>query len=139
MSEETKEIDLILDEKKEVNINGKKFLIGKLTGWQILRLFKFLTKLGLKNKKLKELKTDNETNNQDILGFLEILDEQEFAEFVAILLNTDNIEFCKSIDAVDLLETIDILLEKNDINELLKNFSRVGEKLTKQTDKTILN
>lgn len=121
-------LNTIIKEKRKVTvaIKDKKYDIGKMSLFQTTAIPIFIAKIYAKGQdRLKNIKTDGKTSLEDVVNILKVLDENELAELMSILLNENDIEFCKDIDGEDALEVIAIMLEKTDIEKVKKNVVRI--------------
>lgn len=125
---------VLKDGKRVIEIEGRQFTIGKLS---LAQTGKF-TNWGIKvSKKISELfsQEDKSNNTDEFMKIMEVLNEDEMADLVSILLSaSDNIatpEFCKSIPIEDITEIIAEVAENNNIGKILKNVQRVIKAISK--------
>jgi hypothetical protein len=89
--------DVLIPEKEQVIIADRKYSIGELSLKQFLQISKFLARTVLSSqKKLKELKertAGSESNIDDIMTILDLLEEKDLYQFIGILLNENDTDF----------------------------------------------
>lgn len=129
-------LNIIIDEftTRQLIINGRNFTVGKLSLLQLTRLapviLNVITDKTAEFKKIKE-----EMDNAETLGFVfGLLDENELVTIIGILLNTNDIEFCRSVKSVESIsEIIATICELNDLQLILKNVQRIAGSFKKIT------
>ncbi len=119
------EIGLLFDEKKTIKINGKEFKIGKLKLMTVLRLVKLMGAVFTKMSKTGSAMKVGKTNAEDVINAFEMLDEEALVQAISIILETDDIAFCRTIDFSDFTDVIVALCENNDFNKIVGNVKRV--------------
>lgn len=123
------------EEKSKIIINGKEFKVGKLKLKTVLKLSNIIAKFCVKqSNKFKNFK-QGETNTDDLISFFELFDENELAKVISILVDTEDIEFCKEIDFESFTDLIIAVCEHNDFNKILGNIKRVIGLIKEKTEK----
>jgi hypothetical protein len=122
--------DVLIPEKEQVIIADRKYSIGELSLKQFLQISKFLARTVLSSqKKLKELKertAGSESNIDDIMTILDLLEEKDLYQFIGILLNENDTDFIeKNITVTKSTDIIAIICEHNKLDILKKNIQRV--------------
>ena len=123
------------NDKKIFVLAKKKYLIGKLSVMQVLKIIKYIINVSGKVKEVqKQFAGNKNTNNlQDILNVLEVLNDEQIAEVESILLNENDKNFVKNnLDFEKLIELLAIVLENNDIKAILKNVKRLTTAIQKE-------
>lgn len=112
----------------KLTIKGEEITIGKLTLKQVIKLTKLLGKIfSAYSEQIKQIRTEGTTNQQDVLELFNLIDEQEVAEIISVIINKD-VEFCLDIDFKALTDIIAGVIELNyaDFEGILKNFQRIS-------------
>ncbi len=117
------EIDVIVDNRKTMIINGREFKIGKFKLMTVLRLIKLFANIMV--KQAKQIR-QGATNAEDIINMFELLDDETLLKVISVILETDDIEFCKTIDFSDFTGVIVTICEDNDFGKILGNVKRVA-------------
>jgi len=125
---------ILVPDKKEVVIGDRKYQVGRLSLTQEFKIGRFFSKTILSSQeKLKSIKENTEkgtSNTDDILGILELLNEDEVCRLFSIILKEDDIEFLKSnINMPIIIEIIADILENYNIDGVKKNIQRIGSLL----------
>ena len=121
------------DVKQIVKLSGKEFRVGKLSLKQNIRLFKLLGNIfATSYKSLVQIDTKGKNAVEDIINILSSLNEDQIAEVIAILLDTEDINFCKDLALEDITEVIVVIAENNDFDKILKNVERVSKAFKKK-------
>ena len=125
---------ILVPDKKEVIIGDRKYQVGRLSLSQEFKIGRFFSKTILTSQeKLKSIKENTEkgtSNTDDILGILELLNEDEVCRLFSIILKEDDIEFLKSnINMPIIIEIIADILENYNIDGVKKNIQRIGSLL----------
>lgn len=129
------DIKTFMPESRFVTLNGKKYEIKKLGMGQV---FNFALLIGslqddLRKNILENLEGDNE---KDFINFISKLSEEQLPKLYGIFLNCKDIEEMKKIDdAIEVSELLLAILETNDIEKLIANFSKTAEKIMKTWQK----
>ncbi|HAB53335.1 MAG TPA: hypothetical protein DCE80_14385 [Ignavibacteriales bacterium] len=125
-------LDNLVSEISQVEIKGKKYLIGKITSIQVIKLARYIVKFTSKiNKEKEKLLKEGNSNIEDVLTFFDFLNEDEIAGVLGILLNETDTEFLKNIPIETLTEIIAVICEQTDIKKILGNVQRITESMKK--------
>lgn len=124
------DVDILIDEREKapILIQGKTYMVGKLSALQVLRLARFMARVATRSmERLNQVKRDGKNPAEDILAIAEIFDEEELAEFTSILLKEDNPQIIADISGEELMDLVAEMAERNDLGKLLGNASRAVE------------
>jgi len=125
---------------KEVIIGDRKYQVGRLSLTQEFKIGRFFSKTILSSQeKLKSIKENTEkgtSNADDILGILELLNEDEICKLFSVILKEDDIEFLKSnINLPIIIEIVADLLENYKIDSVKKNVQRIMDYVSQMLPK----
>ena len=131
---------ILVPETKEVIIGDRKYQVGRLSLTQEFKIGRFFSKTILSSQeKLKSIKENTEkgtSNTDDILGILELLNEDEICKLFSVILNEDDIEFLKSnINLPIIIEIVADLLENYKIDSVKKNVQRIMDYVSQMLPK----
>ena len=125
-----KDEEILVPETKEVIIGDRKYQVGRLSlsqEFKIGRLFSIT--ILTSQEKLKSIKESTEkgtSNADDILGILELLNEDEICKLFSVILKEDDTEFLKSnINLPIIVEIVATVLENYNIESVKKNIQRI--------------
>lgn len=124
------EAEIIAEEKKQLVLNGRSFLIGKLSLGQSISLLRKLGKIFSVMAVMKGKIEEGMSNAQAVSVLLDNLSDDEISEIIAIMLKSDDLAFVKSIDAEQAMDVIIAVCEKNDLSKLLKKAQAAMEKMS---------
>jgi len=121
---------ILVPDKKEVVIGDRKYQVGRLSLTQEFKIGRFFSKTILSSQeKLKSIKESTEkgaTNTDDVLGILELLNEDEICKLFSVILKEDDTEFLKSnINLPIIVEIVATVLENYKIDSVKKNIQRI--------------
>ena len=131
------ELDLLIDKKESIKVNGQEFKLGTLSLGQTLKFSNLIVRFCISSAdQLKNIGAaiNGDSNFADALAILNLLPEKQVAELIAISLNTDDIEFCASISVEDLSEIVLTVCENNNIGKIVKNCSRAYKLIQTQIE-----
>ena len=131
---------ILVPETKEVIIGDRKYQVGRLSLTQEFKIGRFFSKTILSSQeKLKSIKENTEkgtSNADDILGILELLNEDEICKLFSVILKEDDIEFLKSnINLPIIIEIVADLLENYKIDSVKKNVQRIMDYVSQMLPK----
>jgi len=131
---------ILVPETKEVIIGDRKYQVGRLSLTQEFKIGRFFSKTILSSQeKLKSIKENTEkgtSNTDDILGILELLNEDEICKLFSVILKEDDIEFLKSnINLPIIIEIVADLLENYKIDSVKKNVQRIMDYVSQMLPK----
>jgi len=121
---------ILVPDTKEIVIGDKKYQLGRLSLAQEFKIGRFFSKTIVSSQdKLKSIKENTEkgaSNTDDILGILELLNEDEVCKLFSVILKEDDTEFLKSnINLPIIVEIVATVLENYNINSVKKNIQRI--------------
>ena len=121
---------ILIPDTKEIVIGDRKYQVGRLSLAQEFKIGRFFSKTILSSQeKLKSIKESTEkgaTNTDDVLGILELLDEEEICKLFSVILKEDDIEFLKpNINLPIIVEIVATVLENYKIDSVKKNIQRI--------------
>lgn len=124
------EQDILIPKKENIKIANRKYKLGAITLKQAILFGQFMVKnIISKREKFKEFteKTkDSDSNEQDILTMLEVINPQDSYKLFSILLNENDLKFLEDNLGLDTsIEIIAILCEYNNFEKVKKNFQRI--------------
>ena len=127
----------IVPEKKLIKVGEKDFYIKKFSIIQGTRFVKWIMKAVMLNSdKINDVKdkfVNNESNSDDLMLLVSMLNDDMILELMSICLNTDDIEYLKENLSLDKgLEVIAEVVTLNDIGGILKNFQRTVATVTEK-------
>lgn len=130
----------IIPEKKRVVVGEKEYFVKKFSIIQGMRFIKWLIKAVMLNQsKLQGMKDkfeSSESNSNDILLLLDVVDNSMIIELMSICLDTEEVEYLSEHLSLEKgLEIINEVMELNDIGSLLKNLSRTVKTTTETIGK----
>lgn len=134
-----KVIDALLPDKIPIQIKGKKYLLGKLTIAQIIRLTKELVGIIVKmSEQDKSALMKGNTNFDDILAFFGFINEEQLARVLGIVLREEDYTLLVGIELEELSEMVLAFVKKNDIGKIWGNVQQVAKIVISQMKKTSL-
>jgi len=123
------DIKVFMPTSKFVMLAGKKYEVKKLG---IKQIFNFMLFIGSLQEDLRKNISENleGDNKKDFINFISKLSAEQLPKLFGIFLNSDDIEEMKKIDdAIEVSELLLSILETNDIERLIANFSKTAEKI----------
>lgn len=124
------EAEILAEDKKQLVLNGRSFLIGKLSLGQSISLLRKLGKIFSVMAVMKGKIEEGMSNAQAISVLLDNLSDDEISEIIAIMLKSDDLAFVKGIDAEQAMDVIIAVCEMNDLSKLLKKAQAAMEKMS---------
>ena len=130
--------EILVPEKELVKVGDRTYQIGELSIAQIIKLGRFVAKTILTSQdKLNELakhSEKSESNLDDALKILELIDEDKISELFSIILIEDDIEFLsENLTPTNVTEIAAIICEKN-IELLKKNVKRIVKTISPKVE-----
>nr|BDD45346.1 hypothetical protein 22 [Elusimicrobiota bacterium] len=119
------ELEILLNEKKEIKIADRVYKIGALSFRQLMALGKWFAEIANSAKDIKW----KETNLGDLLVLLTSTDEKDVAELFSIILKENDKQFIieNILDDFKICQRIlEIVCEKNDFKRLYENFIKTA-------------
>ena len=121
---------ILIPDTKEIIVGDRKYQVGRLSLSQEFKIGRFFSKTILSSQeKLKSIKERTEkgaTNTDDVLGILELLDEEDICKLFSVILKEDDIVFLKSnINLPIIVEIVANVLENYKIDSVKKNIQRI--------------
>ncbi len=115
----------------EITLKGRKFTIKKLGYMKVIKLGIYIRKYVKEGSEQAKLLTKDGTNIvEDVMNIFAALGEEKAPGFIAIILGTEDVEFCKDIPFEDITELTAVLAECNDWEKITKNLMRVINSVT---------
>lgn len=115
------------EDKKRIVVKDVEIFIGRLSFKKTVKLAKMIAKIFSKYaNQFKTIKTTGTTNAEDINQILEMVDETELAEIIALVIDKDA-EFALALPpsvSMDIVATF-IEFNKDEITALIKNVQRI--------------
>ena len=121
---------IVVPDVKEIIVGDRKYQVGRLSLSQEFKIGRFFSKTILTSQeKLKSIKDNTEkgtSNADDILGIIELLNEDEVCKLFSIILKENDIEFLKSnINLPIIIEIVADILENYNIDNVKKNIQKI--------------
>lgn len=122
MTEQDTTLEALIAEGKrsKVVIQGREFIIGKLTLVIYFRLSKLIVKVGKRYADVLAHFKPTANDAGDIIKFMGVLDERDLLDFLQILLPETDDAFCAQVDGDETLELVTAICRHNDFKGLLK-------------------
>ena len=118
-------------EAVEIEANGEKIKIGRVSFVKLMKLTKFAAALFLKNaERFKNIDRTGANAYQDIMNIMQALDENELVEFISILVDKPS-DFCRELPFTTVSEIVRVSVEANydDIRATIKKWQGTAGKL----------
>jgi len=130
-------IDLITEEDtfSIVKIQGREFKIGKIRPVYYLRLLKIISRVYarcIKEVQAMKVEFSKMSDIEAVASFISFLEEEEYFRVLAILLETDDLEFCSKIDQYELLDLLELFLKYNNLGLFIKKVQGVIKTASEQ-------
>ena len=121
---------ILVPETKEIVIGDRKYQVGRLSLAQEFKIGRFFSKaIFTSQDKLKSIKENTEkgtSNTDDVIGILELLDEEDVCKLFSVILKENDIDFLKSnINLPIIIEIVANVLENYKIDSVKKNIQRI--------------
>jgi len=121
---------ILVPETREVLIGDRKYKVSRLSLAQEFKIGRFFSQTLLSSQdKLKSIKENTEkgtSNAEDVMGILELLNEDEICKLFSVILKEDDIEFLKAnINLPIIAEIVANVLENYNIESVKKNIQRI--------------
>ena len=130
---------VLVNDNLSVKVGERSYQVGKLSLGQGLRLSKFFAETVLvsqdKLKKLQEETSDSDSNTNDLMAIINLLEENDLYRFIGIVLNEDDIEYLSvHLDFENTSAIAVNLVENNSFDIVKKNISRIQTALEKKKE-----
>jgi len=125
-----KDEEILVPETKEIIVGDRKYQISRLSLAQEFKVGRFFYQTILssqeKIKSIKEKTEKSTSNTDDMLGIIELLNEEDICRLFSIILKEDDLEFLKvNINLPIILEIIANVLGNYKIESVKKNIQKI--------------
>ena len=134
MTKEDKELDILIPEEKVIQVKGKDVAIKKANIKQIIDISKFIANLIAtsfseleKRNLIEKFQSGTTSRMEDIMFLLDVLDENQIAGLVAIVIGKDKKFVIKNFDLEWVLDAFIVFSELNDIGMLLGKVQKLSQ------------
>jgi len=134
MTKEDKELDILIPEEKVIQVKGKDVAIKKANIKQIIDISKFIANLIAtsfseleKRNLIEKFQSGTTSRMEDIMFLLDVLNENQIAGLVAIVIGKDKKFVIKNFDLEWVLDAFIVFSELNDVGMLLGKVQKLSQ------------